>query len=275
MPTPNAGPVCRRRTARSVAGSLGAAWLFASAALTGSAAEAQGYLRAGVGIALDAPARFTDVDCEGVMPAALYGCGTGGDGEPLRSAGEFAASGALELGAGYAVRPAVRLELRVTYRPTVTFEGRANFLAPEREQSVTAEGSSLAGLIEAEFDLPTPGGREFAGFRPFAGVGIGRVRHRLGETRMRFPATETFVPGASRTAWTWAVTAGMARPLGKRTALELAWRYTDQGDVETGTGGGRVEWRDGSRSLPLDLAPTRASLVHHGVRLSIVWRTQS
>ena len=92
---------------------------------------------------------------------------------------------------------------------------------------------------------------------------------------MRFPATETFVPGASRTAWTWAVTAGMARPLGKRTALELAWRYTDQGDVETGTDGGRVEWRDGSRSLPLDLAPTRASLAHHGVRLSIVWRTQS
>lgn len=259
----------RQRTGRLVAVTRAAAWLCAAVALPGSSAAAQGYLRAGVGIALDASASFTDVDCGSQMPAALYGCRTGGDGEPLRSAGEFAPSGVLEIGAGYAVRPAVRLQLRLTYRPAVLFEGEANFLEPTREQSVRVEGSTLSGLIEAEFDLPMGGALDVAGFRPFAGAGIGRVRHRTGETRMTFPATETCVPGASLTQWTWAVTAGMARAIGEDIALELAWRYTDQGDIETGSGGGRVDWRDGSRTLPLNLAPTRSSLAHHGVGLSV------
>ena len=145
-----------------------------------------------------------------------------------------------------------------TDRP-LPFTGEANFLAPGREQSVTAERSTLSAMIAAQFELPMTTARGFSGFRPFAGAGIGRARHRVGEMTMGFPATQTFVPGGAGTVWTWAVTAGMARPLGEGTALELAWRYTDQGDAETGTGAGSVQWRDGSRTIPLDLAPTRAT----------------
>ena len=86
---------------------------------------------------------------------------------------------------------------------------------------------------------------------------------------MTFPRTETVVPGASHTDWTWTVTVGASRALGERTALELAWRYADRGDARTGAGAGRVEWRDGSRTIPLELAPTRAQVSHHGVRLSV------
>ena len=47
-------------------------------------------------------------------------------------------------------------------------------------------------------------------------------------------------------------------------------RLEDAGFLETGRGEGRVIWRDGSREpLVLDLAPTRARLQGHGIRVSL------
>ena len=232
-------------------------------------AAGQGYVRVGVGAVLAAETRFMDVDCESATPAALYGCGAGGDGERLSAMGEFGATTALELGAGYALGPATRVELVLEYRPAVPFAGRANFLAPEREQSVSVERSTVSAMMAARFEWPMTQARGFLGFRPFAGVSIGRARHRVGETRMRFPATETFVPGAESWVWGWAVTAGVTRPLGERIALDLAWQYTEQGHAETGEGGGSIRWRDGSRTILLELAPTRARVRHHGLLMSV------
>ena len=240
-----------------------------AATLPAADAAAQPYLRVGLGAGIASDTRFLDVDCASAMPAALYGCGESGDGAPLSTVGEFGTTAGLELGAGYAVGPAVRVELLIEYRPDVPFEGQANFLAPDREQSVTVERSSLSGMVGVVFDLASIGGPTPAGLRPFAGVGIGRVRHRLGEMRMRFPRTETIVPGAASTQWAWTVTAGFSRGLLERTVLDVAWRYANQGDAVTGEGGGRVEWRDGSRTLPLDLAPTHAQVNHHSVGLSV------
>lgn len=232
-------------------------------------AAAQRYVRAGFGAGFASDTRFVDVDCASAMPAALYGCGEGADGAPLSTVGEFGTTAGLELGAGYAVGPAVRVELLIEYRPDVPFEGRANFLAPDREQSVTVERSSLSGMFKVEFDLASLGAPTPGRFRPFAGAGIGRARHRLGEMRMTFPRTETIVPGAANTQLAWTVTAGFSRRLSERTVLDVVWRYADQGDVVTAEGGGRVEWRDGSRTLPLDLAPTHAQVNHHSVGLSV------
>ena len=83
---------------------------------------------------------------------------------------------------------------------------------------------------------------------------------------MTFPKTTTIVPGTSRTGLTWMLTAGLGMSLGgERTVLDLAWRYTDYGVIETGEGMGRVEWRDGSsQPLALELAQTRAKLRNHG-----------
>ena len=50
-----AGRESRRRTGRPVAASRAVTWLWAVAALPGSGAAAQGYLRAGIGVAPDAP----------------------------------------------------------------------------------------------------------------------------------------------------------------------------------------------------------------------------
>ena len=210
------------------------------------------------------------MDCSSASPAALYGCGTGGDGAPLRSLGDFGTAGALEVGLGYAPAAALRLEALVEYRPRLAFEGLANFLEPGRRQTVAADLSSLSAMLAAYVDLSAFGVPKPGPFAPFVGAGVGSVRTRIGETRMTFPKTTTLVPGASRTEFTWMATAGVAAAVGERTTLDLAWRYTDLGTVETGQGEGRVVYRDGSREpVLLDLAPTRTKLRSHGLRISL------
>lgn len=237
----------------------------------GLAASADGrYLRGAVGIERADEAVFLDRDCASISPAALYGCGTGGDGADTRSISDFGTSAALELGLGYAVRPNVRLEFGIGYRPRLEFEGRTNFLAPGRRQSVAAEASSMSAWLSAYIDLgevPLPA---IGDAKPFVGVGIGAARNRIGEMRMSFPRTTTLVPGGQRTNASWMATAGLSKAVGERTALELAWRYADLGEVQTGRGDGQVVWRDGSREpLLLDLARTEASLRSHALRLAV------
>ena len=233
-------------------------------------AAADWYLRAGIGFDRPGKTIFTDRDCSSASPAALYGCGTGGDGAPYRSVGDFGTAVPLELGLGYTMTRATRLEVLVEYRPRFAFKGGANFLSPESRQSVTADLSSFAGMVAAYIDLPGVGVPKIGPFGPFVGAGLGVARTRIGQTRMTFPATTTIVPGAGRTDLAWMVTAGVAAALGERVTVDLAWRYTDLGAVQTGRGAGRVIWRDGSREpLPLDLAPTRAKLAGHGFRMSL------
>ena len=250
---------------------LTAALLAAAVSMVCATAGAQPfYLRAGIGLDRPAETTFMDRDCSSTSPAALYGCGTGSDGAPYRSAGGFGTAPALEIGLGYVATPAVRLEALVDNRPRSAFEGRTNFLEPGRRQSVAAALSSVALMLAAYVDLPALGVPGPGPFRPFIGAGVGAVRTSIGETRMTFPRTTTVVPGDRRTDQAWMVTAGIAAAPAARTTLELVWRYADLGRVHTGGAEGRIVWHDGSRApLRLDLAPTRARLRGHGLRLSL------
>ena len=228
------------------------------------------YLRGGIGLDRAAETTFADLDCSSTSPAALYGCGRGSDGAPYRSRGGFGTAPVLEAGLGYVAGPSARLEVLVEYRPRLAFEGRTNFLAPERRQTVTADLSSVSAMLVGYLDLSGPGLPRLGSFDPFVGAGAGFARTSIGETRMMFPRTTTIVPGARRTGFAWMLTAGIATALNERTTLDLAWRYTDLDTVHTGRGEGRVVWRDGSREpLLLDLAATRARLRSHGLRLSL------
>ena len=106
------------------------------------------YLRGGIGLDWPGKTAFTDTDCSTTVPAALYGCGTGGDGARLRSVGDFGTVPAVELGLGYGTG-STRFELLVEYRPRFEFEGRANFLAPGQRESVSAKLSSVSGILSA------------------------------------------------------------------------------------------------------------------------------
>ena len=130
-------------------------------------AAADWYLRAGIGLDRRGKTVFADRDCSSASPAALYGCGTGGDGAPYRSVGDFGTAMPLELGLGYTVTPAARLEALVEYRTRFAFKGRANFLSPESRQSVAADLSSFAGIVAAYIDLPGLGVPSLGPFGPF------------------------------------------------------------------------------------------------------------
>jgi opacity protein-like surface antigen len=242
-----------------------------AAAMSAEALAAEGcYLRVGMGFDLPTETEFRDRDCESTEPAALYGCGSGPDGAPYRSVGDFGTVTALEVGIGGTVASAVRMEALIEYRPDHTFSGQANYLAPERQQSVSADLSALSGMVAAYADLPALGLPRLGPFAPFVGAGVGVARIRTGEMQMMFPKTTTHVPGGHRTGLAWMVTAGLTTALGENTMLDVAWRYSDLGSAETGTGDGQVVWRDGSREpLPLDLAATEARLRSHGLRLSL------
>ena len=113
---------------------------------------ATGTCAAGFGLDWSGNTAFRDVDCSSTAPAALYGCGTGDDGAPYRSVGDFGTVPAIELGLGYAAAPA-RFELLVEYRPHLSFKGRANFLAPGTREEVRANLSSVSGMLAGFVDL--------------------------------------------------------------------------------------------------------------------------
>ena len=239
-------------------------------AVSGPVDAGEFYARVGVGFDHPAGTAFIDRDCSSESPAALYGCGQGPDGAPYRSRGGFGNLPALEAGLGYDAASVARLEVAVAYRPDFEFDGRANFLEPGSRQSVAADASSLAGMVIAYLDMAGPRLPKVGSLSFLAGAGAGIARNRIRDTHMTFPRTTTVVPGGSRTGFAWTVTAGVAAELNARTTLELAWRYSDLGFLQTGQGQGRVIWREGSREpLLLDLAVTRANLKGHGLRLSL------
>ena len=212
---------------------------------------------------------FKDVDCASTNPAALYGCGAGKDGAPNKqSVGNFGAVPVAEFGFSR-TDGVIRYEFVIEYRPRYTFEGRANFLAPHRQQSVSAKLSTISGMLAGYLDF-TDGVSKPKFGTPFVGLGIGVAHTRIGKTAMNFPATTTTVPGESHTDLAWMITAGVKTALNERVTLEFAWRYSDLGEIRTGQGMGSVTWRDGSRDpVILNLARTRARLAGHGIRMSL------
>ena len=124
--------VAAQRRHHGVPGAAVAVMAAAATLLPGLAVAQDIYVRAGLDLSRPADTHFTDADCASLVPAALYGCGVGGDGAPLRSVGDVGTVAGVGLGLGYAVAPAVRLEALLTSRPRFTFDGHANFLAPDR-----------------------------------------------------------------------------------------------------------------------------------------------
>ena len=235
---------------------------------SGATASNDFYVLAGFVLDRSGETRFTDRDCS--SPMHLYGCATGIDDAPLGSLGDFGTTAGLELGGGYVAAPFLRLEATVQYRPSFSFDGRANFLQTTGEQSVSAELSSLSGMLAAYLDLPLLGLPQPGPFSPFIGGGIGLSLIDIDETRMEFPKTTTIVPGERRVNPAGMTTAGVTMFSGRTVTLDLAWRYTDFGAVETGKARGRIVWRDGSRDpLEIDLDKTRADLSSHELRVSI------
>ena len=203
--------------------------------------------------------------------AALYGCGMGIDGEALSSVGNFGEIPGLEVGLGYILHPALRLEGAIQYRPDFSFDGSSNFSGLELSdrRDVTAELSALSGIVAAYVDIFELLLLQFATRQSVrsSGLGGGLSLMDIGETRMNFPRTYTIVPGGNHVDLSWMADGRLGDiTAGTDDGRPVAWRYTDHGAIETPSGTGRVVWRDGSREpLPLDLAGTKGRLRSHGL----------
>ncbi len=230
------------------------------------------YVRAGVGLDWSEGTRFKDKDCTNHTPPAiyaLYGCGIGNDGAPLSTRGDFSAPAGFELGLGHALLPALRIEALFQYRPRFTLTGRANFLQTQGRQEVSARLSSLSGMFAAYVDLPQLGLPRLGPFSPFIGAGAGATYIDIGKTRMKFTRTRTIAPGGHQVNFAWMLTAGVGTSLTDRLTLDIAYRYTDSGAVETDEGIARVVNRAGDVLVPLTVGRTRAHLSSHGMWLSL------
>jgi len=223
------------------------------------------YLRIGASLDLSSKTRFADRNCLSTSPAALYGCGTGGDGVARGTRGDFGMAGGVEVGLGYVATPGLRLETSLSYRPSFAFEGTANFLQTDALQSVSADLQSASGTVAVYLDLTA-----YGPLRVFAGTGAGLHYVDIREFQMTFPRTQTIVPDGQRVDFTVMLAAGVATSLSDKFTLDLAWRYVDWGIVETGRASGQVIWKDGSREpLELDLAETWAMHRGQGFRVSM------
>ena len=233
------------------------------------------YLRAGIALDWSEETRFREKDC--AAPVHLYSCGPGSDGAPLSGLGDFGTMAGVEVGIGYAVSPLLRFEGNIQYRPSFSFRGLANFPQDaklNRRRYVQTDLSSLSAMLAAYLDLAELGLPPLGPFSPFVGGGMGLSRIETDETRMEYrdSKTTTVVRGAHRTNFAWMLTTGVAAPLGKRTTLDLAWRYTHSGTVETGRGGEvvcRIEMCSFGKLLEFDFAETRARLASHGLHASV------
>ena len=237
---------------------------------TASSEPSNLYLRAGLTLDWSQDARFADRDCGAPRPGHFYGCGPGVDGAPYSSLGDFGTIAGITLGVGYIVSPAWRVDATAEIRPRFSFEGHSNYIRQD-PKAVSADASSFSAMLSAYADLPGLGMPRFGPFSPFVGGGIGLSRIDVDDMQLDFPVTMVTIPGGSRTNFAWMLTAGLSTSLGERMTLDLAWRYTDFGAVETGRGTGRTVCREEGcgRASSYPVPETHARLATHGLHLSI------
>ena len=214
---------------------------------------------------------FLDDDCS--TADDRYACETGIDGD-------FETTTGLEVGLGYAMMPALRLEAALQYRPEFSFKGQAeiSLLGRTAERDFAAELNVWSAMLAAYLDVPIPG---FGLLRhtplsPFIGVGGGVSRIDVGDAQfgggqLDSQVNRLLLPGDHQFSFSWMLSAGIAVSLAKWT-VDVAWRYTDLGGVESATGIAEDACRLLGCNLPdvdLPLASTLGELRSHGLILSL------
>jgi opacity protein-like surface antigen len=184
------------------------------------------YVRGDFGVAYSLPTLFTDTD-NSAANASLPGAGNNineGSGNSV----------IYDLGVGYRLSPAVRLDATVGYLPGLAYHGH---FAQEPEESDTATVRSLLGLINGYLDLAGLAGYKEWPVQPFLVGSAGFASNRLGLSTdvNHLAGFENTFSGAKSTNPAWGLGAGIAIPVGDRLAFEVAYRYLDLGQIRTGT----------------------------------------
>lgn len=229
--------------------------------------------------------RFQDVKASDATELpVLYGAST------RFTDGEYDIGPELRLGVGYRLWPRLRTALELAAAQGVDFTGDSNYLRSGDDQPSTAELSARRLLLTATWDfLSLRAGSLRAGesdrpWRVYLGVGYGVTEYRLTDFVQRFPALRrgpngevplTALPSGSDREGTFMLATGIAIPVRDRLELDLGYRYTDGGDVETDLGEiDIVRYRsDGTRrDLAIPIDRTAGEYRAHAVTATLRWR---
>jgi opacity protein-like surface antigen len=214
---------------------------FATTIAWSTAIASDWYIRGGLGYERSEDADFSDADCTSTTPPALFGCVRGNGGKPIGAYGDFGGGASWELAVGRSLLPWLRSDLSVTYRPDLDFDGNANFLGVGGDQPVSGELESWAGMLNLFADLHPLTEADLGIFEPYLGVGIGVSRNDLGRLRFRFPENPgrhrySIVPSGEHWDLAYTLTIGTGIRIGDSTTLDVAFRYSDLGEVRSDRG---------------------------------------
>ena len=134
-------------------------------------------------------------------------------------------------------------------------------------------------MLAAYLDIPIPGLGllRHTPLSPFIGVGGGVSRIDVGDAQFAGDQLDSQVsglilPGDHQFSFSWMLSAGIAVSLANWT-VDVAWRYTDLGGVESATGLAKDACRllgcSPSLDIDLPLASTLGELRSHGLTLSL------
>jgi len=186
-------------------------------------------------------ARFVDGEDSGL--AALYG------DEGVFDAGAFDTGRQFHLATGIRFRPGIRAQLEVRPPRAFDWHGNTNYrnagTYQPSEATVDAWQLVLVGLYDFRGWTLSSG----RAAKPYLGAGAGVSGYRVNGYVQRFPDPDdptgylrrgpggetpfTALPDGTGRTVTWTLTAGLAVPVRENVHLDLSYRYTDMGEIET------------------------------------------
>ena len=225
---------------------------------------AQWYIGAGAGYEWSLNADFHDEDSGSADPPALFGSGPGSDGRSLGAYGDFGSLPGVEVAAGVQPLRWLRTDLSLAYRPGADYTAQANFINVPGGQPVDAEAESLATMINLFFEITELIHLDWGVFTPYLGGGVGLSYNQIGRMTYRFPGLTrhklSVTPSGSRIDFAFKVSVGTGIRLSKNLLLDISYRYSDLGRIETDSGNMFMD------ILPdgIDIGETSAPFRTHG-----------
>ena len=136
------------------------------------------------------------------------------------------------IGIGYNYNEWLRLDVTGEYRGKANFHGFDIGYNPGPNDDVySGSKSELTFLANAYVDLGT-----WSNFTPFVGAGVGISRNTISsfyDTSASFRSA-AYADAASKWSFAWALYAGVGYKVTKNVTVELAYRYIDLGNAQSG-----------------------------------------
>jgi len=178
------------------------------------------YIRADGGYGFTTNTDFKDVNFAATL------------GDDVRLKGDSGSSPFYQAGVGFRFSRWFRADVTASYLPTLKFSGTDNIGFGSVNNGQLHSG---AALVNAYFDLP-PMLTIFGPFvQPYFNVGVGAARNHMGSFFSTFPGIAGTIGPHTQTSAAVAFGLGTAISLGRNSAIDIAYRFMDLGEVRTGS----------------------------------------